>query len=76
MVKFESKLDENEVSSLFESIQAEPVRHSGTTCKVVTNMKILGDPETKQLRNKVTLTWSKGTGNIAIRTEQSSRTRP
>ena len=68
MVKFGSQLNEDEVRSLFESIQAEPVRHSGTTCKVVTTMNILGDPETKQLRNKVTLTWSKGTGNLAIRT--------
>ena len=68
MVKFTSTLNEDEVRSLFESIQAEPVRHSGTTCKVVTSMNILGDPETKNVRNKVTVTWSKGTGNIAIRT--------
>ena len=68
MVKFESRLSEDEVRSMFECIQSEPVRHSGSQCKVVTTMHILGDPETRHHRNKVTLTWSKGTGNIAIRT--------
>ena len=68
MVKFESRLTEDEVRSMFESIQSEPVRHSGSQCKVATTMQILGDPETRVHRNKVTLTWSKGTGNIAIRT--------
>ena len=68
MVKFESRLSEDDVRSMFECIQSEPVRHSGSQYQVVTTVPILGDQETRQHRNKVSLTWGKRTDDIVIRT--------